>query len=57
MRLELRREAARLAMDLAEQKVRARMSPEAQSTLVNNFNGDLSKHAADFGPSGAATHV
>jgi F-type H+-transporting ATPase subunit b len=57
IRLELRREAASLAMDLAEQKLRARMSPDAQSTLVNNFNGDLSKHAAGSGASGAATHV
>jgi F-type H+-transporting ATPase subunit b len=56
-RLELRHYVAKLAMELAEQKIRARMSPDAQSTLVNNFAGDLSTHAAGSGGSGASTHV
>jgi len=40
-RLEVQRTAARLAMELAEQKVRARMSPELQSTLIQGFLEDL----------------
>jgi F-type H+-transporting ATPase subunit b len=40
-RLEVQRTAARLAMQLAEQKVRARMSPELQSTLIQGFLEDL----------------
>jgi F-type H+-transporting ATPase subunit b len=40
-RLEVRRSAARVAMALAEQKVRARMSPELQSTLIQGFIEDL----------------
>lgn len=40
-RLEVQRAAARLAMELAEQKVRARMSPELQSTLIEGFLEDL----------------
>jgi F-type H+-transporting ATPase subunit b len=51
-RLELRQHAAKLAMELAEQKIRSRMNPDTQSTLVNNFTGDLSTHA---GGSGAAS--
>ena len=42
-RLELRRYAADLALDLAEQKIRARMSPEVQSTLVENFAGGVER--------------
>jgi F-type H+-transporting ATPase subunit b len=40
-RLEVQRSAARIAMALAEQKVRARMSPELQSTLIQGFVEDL----------------
>jgi F-type H+-transporting ATPase subunit b len=40
-RLEVQRAAAKLAMELAEQKVRARMSPELQSKLVEGFLEDL----------------
>jgi F-type H+-transporting ATPase subunit b len=40
-RLEVRRAAAKLAMELAEQKVRARMSPELQSELIEGFLEDL----------------
>ena len=58
-RLELRQYVAKLAMELAEQKIRARMSPDAQSTLVKNFTGDLSSratgHTADSGGSSAAS--
>jgi F0F1-type ATP synthase membrane subunit b/b' len=48
-RLELRQYAAGLAMDLAEQKIRSRMSPDVQSTLLSNFAGDLLTHAAGSG--------
>jgi F-type H+-transporting ATPase subunit b len=40
-RLEVQRAAAKLAVDLAEQKVRARMSPEIQSALLHGFVHDL----------------
>jgi F-type H+-transporting ATPase subunit b len=40
-RLEVRRHAARLALELAEKKVRDRMSPDAQSALVERFVIDL----------------
>jgi hypothetical protein len=36
-RLELRRYAANLALDLAEQKVRARMTPGVQAGLLSGF--------------------
>jgi len=54
-RLELRQYVAKLAMGLAEQKIRTRMSPDVQATLVNNFTGDLSSHAAGSGGSSAAS--
>lgn len=56
-RLELRQYAAKLAIDLAEQKVRARMSPDVQATLLNNFAGDLSTRAAGSGGSHGSQHV
>jgi F0F1-type ATP synthase membrane subunit b/b' len=40
--LELRHYAASLALDLAEQKVRARMTPALQSGLIESFASDLS---------------
>jgi F-type H+-transporting ATPase subunit b len=43
-RLEVQRAAARLAIDLAETKVRARMSPEVQASLVQGFVTDLSRN-------------
>ncbi len=55
--LELRQYVAKLAVELAEQKIRARMSPDVQSTLVNNFTGDLSRHTEGSGGSSAPTHV
>jgi F-type H+-transporting ATPase subunit b len=54
-RLELRQYAASLAMDLAEQKIRARMSPDVQATLIDNFSGDISSRNAGSGGSGGAT--
>ena len=40
-RLDLRREAAKLALDLAEQKLRQRMNPQAQEALTRAFVEDL----------------
>ncbi len=48
-RLDLKRYAALLAVNLAEQKIGARMSGEVQDRLVNGFVGDL---AASSSPSG-----
>lgn len=56
-RLELRQFAAGLALDLAEQKVRGRMSPDAQATLLDNFSGDISGYAAGSGGSHGSQHV
>lgn len=53
-RLELRQYAAMLAMDLAERKIRSRMSPDVQSTLLDNFAGDISSYSAG---SGGSQHV
>jgi F-type H+-transporting ATPase subunit b len=44
-RVELKRYAARLAIDLAEQKLRARMNAESQSALVDNFVRNLDRPA------------
>jgi F0F1-type ATP synthase membrane subunit b/b' len=44
--LELRQYAASLALDLAEQKVRARMTPAAQSGLIEGFASELSSRDA-----------
>lgn len=38
---ELRREASRLALDLAEKKLKARMSPEAEGALAERFVAGL----------------
>jgi F0F1-type ATP synthase membrane subunit b/b' len=40
-RLELKRYCADLAVGLAEQKIRARMTPEAEDALVRGFIRDL----------------
>jgi F-type H+-transporting ATPase subunit b len=48
-RVAVRHYAAELAMDLAEQKIRARMSPAIQGALLNNFAGDMSAHEAGSG--------
>jgi len=44
-RVELKRYAARLAIDLAEQKIRARMNTESQGVLVDDFVRSLDRHA------------
>ena len=44
-RVELKRYAARLAIDLAEQKIRARMNAESQGVLVDDFVRSLDQHA------------
>ena len=40
-RMELKRFAAKLAVDLAEQKIRRQMSPDVQAALVENFARNL----------------
>ncbi|HKD07171.1 MAG TPA: ATP synthase F0 subunit B [Bryobacteraceae bacterium] len=45
-RLDVRRYAAKLAIELAEQKLRARMSPDVQADLVRNFIGDIANGRA-----------
>lgn len=44
-RVELKRYAARLAIDLAEQKIRSRMNAESQGVLVDDFVRSLDHHA------------
>jgi F-type H+-transporting ATPase subunit b len=46
---EVRQYAAKLALDLAEQKIRARMTPDVQSNLLNNFSSDVSAYNAEGG--------
>jgi F0F1-type ATP synthase membrane subunit b/b' len=43
---ELRRYSAALALDLAEQRIRSRMTPGAQDGLVDGFLHDLERSAA-----------
>jgi F-type H+-transporting ATPase subunit b len=45
-RVELKRYAAQLAVDLAEQKIRRQMTPEIQTALVENFARDLDRPSA-----------
>ena len=45
-RLEVQRAAAMLAIELAETKVRARMSPEIQAALAAGFPQDLPRNGA-----------
>ena len=40
-RLQLKRYAAQLAIDLAEQKIRSQITPEVQTALVDGFAHDL----------------
>ncbi len=42
-RLELKRYAAQLAIDLAEQKIRRKMTPEVETSLVESFTRDLQR--------------
>jgi F-type H+-transporting ATPase subunit b len=46
-RLELKSYAGKLALDLAEQKLRARMSPETETALLNRFLADVSSTPAE----------
>ncbi len=43
-KLEVQRAAAKLAIELAESKVRARMSPDVQASLVQGFVADLPRN-------------
>jgi F0F1-type ATP synthase membrane subunit b/b' len=43
--IELKSYAAQLAIDLAREKVRERMTPADQETLVRNFVADLSRQS------------
>ncbi len=45
--LELKRHAAKLALDLAEQKVRARISPETEAGLLAGFLANIEASAAE----------
>jgi F-type H+-transporting ATPase subunit b len=45
-RMEVQRAAARMAIELAEQKVRTRMSPEIQAALLQGFLTDLPLNGA-----------
>jgi len=45
-RLDLKRYAAQLAIDLAEQKIRRQMTPEVQAALVERFGRDLDQSPA-----------
>jgi F-type H+-transporting ATPase subunit b len=46
---EVRQYAAKLALDLAEQKIRGRMTADAQSTLLNNFSTDVAGYSGEGG--------
>ena len=48
-RLDVQRTAAKLAIELAEQKVRARMSPGQQTQLLNRFIGEIAGSSAHLG--------
>ena len=48
-RLEVQRYAAKLAIDLAEQKVRARMSPDVQAALMQSFVDDFPRAGSTAG--------
>jgi len=43
---ELKRHSARLALELAEHKVRARLNPQTEDSLVQGFVGDLRSRPA-----------
>ena len=49
-RLELKRYAAQLAVDLAEQKIRRQMTPEVQAALIERFGRDLDRSPAGQHP-------
>jgi F-type H+-transporting ATPase subunit b len=45
-RMEVQRAAVKMAIELAEQKVRARMSPEVQAGLLQGFIQDLPRNGS-----------
>ena len=45
--LDVKRHAATLALDLAEQKIKARMTPDAEKTLLNKFIHDVAATAPE----------
>jgi F-type H+-transporting ATPase subunit b len=45
-RLDLKRHSAELAVSLAEQKIRARITPATQNALVDGFTKELGRRAA-----------
>ncbi|HXI41972.1 MAG TPA: hypothetical protein VNH83_18455 [Bryobacteraceae bacterium] len=49
-RLDLKRYAAQLAIDLAEQKIRRQMTPEVQVALIERFGRDLDHSSAGRHP-------
>ena len=53
-RLEVQRFAAKVAIELAERKVRARMSPEVESALLGNFLDGLANGHDRHADSGRA---
>jgi len=53
-RLEVQRFAAKVAIELAERKVRARMSPEVESALLGNFLDGLANGHGRHADSGRA---
>lgn len=46
-RIEVQRAAARLAVEIAEQRVRERMTPELQAALLQGFLSDISTGAVE----------
>lgn len=56
-RVAVQRAAARLAIELAESKVRARMSPDVQASLLRGFVSDLSRHGEIHIEANAAVSV
>ncbi len=46
-RIEVQRAAARLAIEIAEQKVRERMTPELQAALLRGFVSDIAQGAVE----------
>ena len=48
-RLDLKAYAAKLAVDLAEERIKSRMTPEAQGKLVQSYVQDLGELSASSG--------
>ena len=56
-RLEVQRAAAKMAIELAEVKVRSRMSPEVQAALIEGFLADLPGNVAGNGAARVVSNV